>query len=337
MLFVSKKEPLNCETLPDTSLHNVRKQASLLLRQEPSSICPEKSSTFFQLPETCVSKLTKEQLELHREFLRLGSLLMSKNVDLFHHAVTQLSSEHDLKTTTPGTAVSDIIPPILSIRQYNRTTNPGDFVAPRASNRKYVFPKDVEEKEFYQCTVCKERRKTNSFGMNHTHSESVKSSIRWYCPLCDSFFAVTHRGYHVKSRHSDILIIAHSESSVTKQKQSKSVVDSVSLKRPLDKSSDEDECEIESLSPSAKVHHSESPTPSTVSVDSMESSCFSNNEISEEYYSPSSTMGSMLSSPHQDVSSFVDESDYNDLFRVYPSPDKDNDLFATSPASPYSL
>jgi len=72
----------------------------------------------------------------------------------------------------------------------------------RSSNtfHKYNLPGDAGKREYYQCMICSERRVTNSFHADHQH-EGQKLSIRWYCPLCDTLFAVTHRGYHIKHRH----------------------------------------------------------------------------------------------------------------------------------------
>jgi len=250
---------------------------------------------------------------------------MTENVDLFHHALTLLSKKHDLKMTTPATSVSDIIPPSQIARRYTKSE---EFATPRASNRKYVLPKDVAEKEFYQCMVCKERRNANSFGSSHTHDGCAKASIRWYCPLCDSFFAVTHRGYHVKSRHSDVLIVAHSES-VDKQKSASSMVGPATLKRSSDRSSDADECDLALLSPPAKMGRSEARSPSTESTDSN-CSCF-NSYISEE--DGSSSVGSMFMSPcHQDLGDNETE-----LFGVFPPQNQDEYPFSLSPSSPLSF
>lgn len=313
MLFVSQKEPLNnTETLPDTSLHNVRKHQQEPIELLPSPCSSSNSSTFFHSSEASLPKLTKEQFDLHREFLRLGSLLLAENVNLFHQALKTLSAKHDLQISTPATSVSAIIPPSKFVRQRAKED---EFVAPRQSNRKYILPEGVAEKEFYQCMVCKERRATNSFGSTHTHDGCAKSCLRWYCPLCDAFFAVTHRGYHLKSRHSDILIIAHSEP-VTKS-ASNSVENSVSssLKRPLsDRSSDVDEFEV---TPPEKIRHTATyPSPSAVSVDSVDSTFSSNWDASEE--DKCLSMRSMVfSSPVEDQELFNEQYDCeNHLFPV---------------------
>jgi len=65
---------------------------------------------------------------------------------------------------------------------------------------KYNLPGDAGKREYYQCMICSERRTTNSFHADHQH-EGEKLSVRWYCPLCDTLYAVTHRGYHIKNRH----------------------------------------------------------------------------------------------------------------------------------------
>jgi len=266
---------------------------------------------------------------------------MTENIDLFHHALTLLSTKHDLKMSTPATSVSEVIPPSTIARQYHKN---GDAAAPRASNRKYVLPKDVAEKEFYQCMVCKERRSTNSFGSVHTHDSTTRPSIRWYCPLCDSFFAVTHRGYHVKSRHSDILTIAHSEPVVAQQSSPAVAAGSASLKRGSDaRSSDEDDCEIAALSPACKMQHTTSiPSPSAVSVESVGSCCCSNNDGSDEGYSPS--VDTMLYYPDQQV---VEEPENTTTSLFFGGDDQQlsdftlqnngGDLFSMPPASPFSL
>jgi len=270
MLFVSKKEPLTSETLPDTSLHNVRAQ----VQQQDSSASP--SAAFFHSPDACIPKLTKEQFALHREFLRLGSLLMAENVDLFHNALSLLSAKHNLKTVTPATSVSDVVRPSQIARHYCRAETKDESTTSKPSNRKYVLPKDMADKEFYQCMVCKERRSVNSFGSAHTHDGASRPSIRWYCPICDSFFAVTHRGYHVKNVHSDVSVNAHSNSNPQQEQVSSSVEenDHVSLKRGREESTVDDDSELSSFSPAEKVLHSELGSPSTASADSMGSNLF---------------------------------------------------------------
>jgi len=307
MLFVSKKETHKLETLPDTSLHNDRNEASsdcsCSLSGNPSFFCPSKA---------CVPKLTKDQFDMHREFIRLGSLLMAENADLFHQALTLLSSKHNLQTTTPAISISDIIPSTHTSRRTqvgdSGVTAPkdGSFVAPRASFRKYVLPKDVAAKEFYQCMSCKERHSTNSFGTTHAQT-CDKPSVRWYCPLCDSFFAVTHRGYHVKSRHSDVLTIVHPQ--VSSDEEKKPALHRVdlpeTLKRSRDMASNEEECESATFSPALKVRPiaTVDESPSTDSTVLTTASCGSCEETSEKE-SSCSVWCSMPFSP----SSFSQES-----------------------------
>ena len=68
----------------------------------------------------------------------------------------------------------------------------------RTAFRKYVLPGNVAE--CYQCMECNERRPENSFHTDHMHF-GKKPRIRWFCPLCNAYFAVTHRSGHIKSRH----------------------------------------------------------------------------------------------------------------------------------------
>lgn len=68
------------------------------------------------------------------------------------------------------------------------------------SFRKYDLPDNKSQFEYYQCSECQERRPTNSFHADHQHGAN-KLDIRWFCPLCDCLFAVTHRSYHIKCRH----------------------------------------------------------------------------------------------------------------------------------------
>jgi len=280
MLFVSKKEPLTSETLPDTSLHNVRAQQVQNQKQqqpESSSISDPRSSTFFQPSKACLSKLTKDQFDLHREFLRLGSLLMASNIDLFHNALTELSAKHGLQMSSQATSVCDAIPASQITRRYDKSSG---LVASRAFNHKYILPKDKAEKEFYQCMVCKERRTRNSFGLAHTHEQSVRPTIRWYCPICDSFFAVTHRGYHIKNRHSDIVVTAHSD---VDNKQESSTVYHPVKRGSSDKSSEEDDCEVVSLIPPEKKQHALSFSPSSISSDSMDLNGSINTDLSVSF------------------------------------------------------
>jgi len=233
MLFVSKKEPLNTESLPDTSLHNAELRSSSFRSSRDASCC---SQAFFSSSDACLPKLTKEDFKTYQEFLRLGSVLMSQNVDLFHKAMSFMSAKHNLEAATPATSISDIIPqPRIS-----RPKQTGDCANPRAIYRKYMFTSDIAAKEFYECMQCKEKHSSNSFGLDHVHKGCSKSSIRWYCPLCDKFFAVTHRSNHIRTQH-----LEHTAAPVAEP---------ASLKRERDAESDETtERECELLSPPKKV------------------------------------------------------------------------------------
>lgn len=152
--------------------------------------------------------MTKQQLNLHHEFLRLGEELMGKSPELFHQAVMQLTAKHNLAVATPATCVSDVLP-MSNIARRRYTSSTSTNAAPRVAFRKYTLPAEYAAKEFYQCMACKERRTMNTFAADHSHEAPLKSTIRWYCPICDAFYAVTHRGYHIKSRHSDVCNTAH--------------------------------------------------------------------------------------------------------------------------------
>jgi len=251
MLFVSPKEPLVSESLPDTSLHNERRS------YETSSSCSSSCTPELECNtcSSCPSKLTKEQLALHREFLRLGSLLLADNVNLFHNALTVLSAQHDLKVATPATCVSDILP------APQRRSRPVDQSAGgKRTSCKYALPKEVAEKEFYQCMVCKERRTINSFATtHHTHEGNERSCVRWYCPLCDSFFAVTHRVYHVKCRHSDLLTVhpafSSSSSSSKNSTESTTTKHPIAWKRTRTTEEEEEENDQVTFAPLEKIPH----------------------------------------------------------------------------------
>jgi len=276
---------------------------------------------------------------LHQEFLRLGSLLMTENADLFHQAIAFLSAKHNLKVATPATSISDVIPS----SRYNKTESSSistvgsvDSVAQRGSFRRYVLCLKHPEKEFYQCTICKQRCSTNSFGAAHMHGGS-KLQIRWHCPICDSFFAVTHRGYHVRRRHSDSLVVNDVRPSV--QPHSASLVDPVVLRRPRD---DEQETELAALCPVEKgkpeVCGSPSTSPDSVSsfMASTTSSCCSPlEEVPEEDFGLSSVDSMSLSSSQNMFPLFHEEEEENSY--QFPS-QGDEDFFETpSTTSPCSF
>ena len=180
-------------------------------------------------------------------FMRAGSLLFSVNPELFSSAVNQLSAQLSLalarntgtsgpapsssNSTTTTRAPSQPPPqtrapqqqqqqqqrppsPVLHIGGTPATvtrapspTIPQQQQQRRTAFRKYVLPGNVAE--CYQCMECNERRPENSFHTDHMHF-GKKPRIRWYCPLCNAYFAVTHRSGHIKSRHPPSAVTAAS-------------------------------------------------------------------------------------------------------------------------------
>jgi len=70
---------------------------------------------------------------------------------------------------------------------------------------KYELPNGMSSEEYYCCMICGERRKSNDFLSHYQEKhQSKKPNVRWYCPMCDTFFAVTHRSYHIKNRHKGV-------------------------------------------------------------------------------------------------------------------------------------
>jgi len=282
MLFVSpKKETQLLENLPDTSLHNGRSQLQAEQKQHPHQqqgpSCSSSSSDFFSAPDPCLPKLNKEDFALHKEFLRLGTALMAENPDLFFQAVKLLSDKHKLKMATPATSLSDIVPFSRGVRHKKQTgeaadgskgsLESGSVEAPRAPSRKYIIPQEFASQEYYKCMVCKEQRASNSFGVDHVHEGSGKPNIRWHCPICDGFFAVTHRGYHLKNKH---MIFPQSEQVDPAVKARPEA-----LKRGRDESSsssssngEEEECRSAFSSLPEKVWVCEYPTVSPESAES---------------------------------------------------------------------
>jgi len=345
MLFVSKKEPLTSENLPDTSLHldNVRAPCS-------NSCSYSGSTTFFCPPETCLSKLTREQFDLHKEFLRLGSQLMMENPNLFHQALTLLSAKHNLQVTTPGMSISSAIPQRNGCRSLAKTSDTiaagNCSVASRASFRKYILPEDVAAKEFYQCMECEERRSSNTFGNSHTHENSPKPNIRWYCPLCDTFYAVTHRGYHLKNSHSDVVKTVQPHSSSMPQnsdtKISPEVKDSVAVKRPRDDSDDDVDDQSALSIPVKKLQVPCCGSPSTVSSASVESSCSheeAREEVNEDFSFVSHYFPYSQSTETESSSLFLpnEEQVEDQQFAFSSKDDEDKDFFVRAPDSPFLL
>jgi len=150
------------------------------------------------------------QVLLQESFINAGSRLQSSNPDLFANAIQQLFQQFSLavvknpKILRSSTAVShdsSCSSEGVSGRIRKREEHDDSCEHKNRSYRKYTLPGDMDKEEYYQCMTCKERRRENSFQANHTHL-GQKPRIRWYCPLCKAFFAVTHRSGHIKKRHS---------------------------------------------------------------------------------------------------------------------------------------
>lgn len=262
---------------------------------------------------------------------------MTENADLFHQALTLLSIKHNLKVATPATSIADIL-----LQRPGRTDKAGgadaaagtssvesdSFVTPRATFRKYVLPKDVAAKEFYQCMECKERRSSNSFGAAHTHENCARPNIRWYCPVCDSFYAVTHRGYHINKCHSDLVTVVHSHSSSVKCPPQK---------RPRDMNNGDGDHESASFTPAEKVRPSPCGSPSTTL---STSSCCSHEESPKQEDCSMFALGPQpFSSSYPDFSGVVmagplfrDEEEEDQPY-MFPSC---QEFFDRAPASPLS-
>jgi len=302
MLFVSRKDPRTTETLPDTSLHNVRDCSAS--EAENRSCTSSRPSSFVPLANACLPKLTKEQFELHREVLRLGAALMSQNPDLFHQALTLLSAQHNLKVATPAASISDIIP---FSRPHQRDQGDDASVAgsaaPRATFRKFVLPEEYAEKEYYQCMKCKEKRGANSFGAAHTHGAS-RPIIRWHCPICDHFLAVTHRGCHLKSCHADVVTVAQPQQQVAEPASS--------LKRARDADSDDSTRQAALYSPAEKVRPLMCDSSSTASAVPEESP---DTQYSLFVPSPQASFSSLSEQSTEFANPIFPEADEEDPFR----------------------
>jgi len=127
---------------------------------------------------------------LFTQLLEIGQQLLEKDPELYKTAVAHL---HANQPREPS--------PVRRAAGAEQKGVKGDH-GRRSSTafHKYNLPGDAGMREYYQCMICSERRTTNSFHADHQH-EGQKLSVRWYCPLCDTLYAVTHRGYHIKNRH----------------------------------------------------------------------------------------------------------------------------------------
>jgi len=156
------------------------------------------------------------QLLLQESFINAGSRLQSSNPDLFANAIQQLFQQFSLAIVkNPKVLCSSTLAEGSSLMNQGSTSSQGTNGKIRKrgeqddscehqknrSYRKYTLPGNLDKEEYYQCMSCKERRRENSFQANHAHL-GQKPRIRWYCPLCKAFFAVTHRSGHIKKRHS---------------------------------------------------------------------------------------------------------------------------------------
>jgi len=171
---------------------------------------------------------------VYKEFIALGTTLMSENADLFFESLKLLSDKYKLKVATPASSISDIIP----LSRGTRRRRAEGVVAPRTQTRKYVVPKEYADKEYYKCMVCNEQRSANSFGAAHAHEGSTGPYIRWHCPFCDKFFAVTHRGNHLSNCHK---ILPQAEEKQPAACSCSASGRSEGLKRPRDESCNNDE------------------------------------------------------------------------------------------------
>jgi len=92
----------------------------------------------------------------------------------------------------------------------------------------------------------------NSFHTDHQHG-SNKLVVRWYCPMCDTLYAVTHRGYHIKNRH---------KSTETPEKQS-----TVKIEQDEDEDEDGGEGGSSSSEPKNKRSHEDDDNTSQDSTE----------------------------------------------------------------------
>jgi len=141
-----------------------------------------------QAPNT--SSIHSVGQNLFNQLLDIGDKLLQADSELYKTAVAHLQ-EHIPREPSP----------VRRAAGAEQKGIQGDH-ARRSSTafHKYVLPGDAGKREYYQCMICSERRTTNSFHADHQH-EGQKLMVRWYCPLCDTLYAVTHRGYHIKNRH----------------------------------------------------------------------------------------------------------------------------------------
>jgi len=145
---------------------------------------------------------------LESSFMEAASKLQSSNPELFANAMQQLYSKFFLLVSKNPQVLCSSTPAEGSSHQHclmhekqQQHSKACEQQQKRFTYRKYTLPGEANELEYYQCMICKEQRHENSFSSDHVHM-GQKAKIRWYCPICDSFFAVTHRSGHIKNRHS---------------------------------------------------------------------------------------------------------------------------------------
>jgi len=167
------------------------------------------------------------QQELCASFMEAGNLLFSAHPELFSNALEQLSNQLSLAVAkAPGLLRSRA--PFYDEEQHpvsidENCSSPEDEVVlsdkqqkskkkgKHRTFRKYVLPKDAPP-EYYQCMDCGEQRPENSFLGDHMHLGKTPR-VRWFCPLCEAFFSVTHRSGHIKCKHSNLESFSSSSSS----------------------------------------------------------------------------------------------------------------------------
>jgi len=141
-----------------------------------------------QSPST--SSVQSAGQNLFNQLLEIGAKLLETDPELYKTAVAHLRDNAPRDASPAHRAAGAEQKGVQGERPRRSST----------SFHKYNLPGDAGKREYYQCMICNDRRVTNSFHADHQH-DGQKLSIRWYCPLCDTLYAVTHRGYHIKNRH----------------------------------------------------------------------------------------------------------------------------------------
>jgi len=139
------------------------------------------------------------QLWLRNSFLEAGSKLQTSNPELFANAIMQLTTQLSLTLVKNPELLGAPVP--AELISPGREEGKCDKEERRTCYQKYCLPGVSKKDEYYQCMTCQEKRHSNSFHADHVHL-GEKPKIRWYCPLCKAFYAVTHRSGHIKTRHS---------------------------------------------------------------------------------------------------------------------------------------